>query len=75
MKFFMILTILMVCFFSVVVSVKAINHLIKNVDPLAQQIMVLDRTHSSEITQIKGELMRDLIRNYYNKKDSTKKKL
>jgi hypothetical protein len=70
-----LLTILMVCFFSVVVSVKSINHLIKNVDPLAQQIMVLDRTHSSEITQIKGELMRDLIRNYYNKKDSTKKKL
>jgi hypothetical protein len=74
MKFFITLIIfVMVIALSTAISIKTANHLIKAVDPLAQQIMVLDQTKSPEIVKIKGELVRDLVKNYYNHQDSIKK--
>lgn len=39
-------------------------------DPLAQQIFILDNSKSPEIVKVKGELMRDLVRSYYQNRDT-----
>ena len=38
-----------------------------------EDYLILDQVKSPEIVKIKGEMMRDLVRNYYNHNDSTKK--
>jgi hypothetical protein len=73
MKLFMaLLIIVMISVLSVTISIKTANHFIKAVDPLAQQIIVLDQVKSPEIVKVKGELVRDLIKHYYHQ-DSTKR--
>jgi len=68
------LIILLALVISSVVFVKTTTKFIKSTDPLAQQIFVLDNAKSPEVIKIKGELMRDLIRNYYYHQDSLKVK-
>jgi len=52
------------------IFIKSANHFIKAIDPLAQQMAVLDNAKSPEIVKIKGELMRDLVHSYYAHSDT-----
>ena len=61
---FIIIGIIFICFLSMFL-IKAGTQFINNVDPLAQQIYIIDHSKSPEIIKIKGEVMRDLIKNYY----------
>jgi len=44
----------------------------KKIDPLAQQIFILDHCTSKEVVPIKGQLMHNLILQYYQNKDKCK---
>ena len=71
---FYTLLLVMVVVISATIFIKTANHFIKAVDPLAQQIAVLDNARSPEVVKIKGELMRDLVKAYYSRSDSAVRK-
>ena len=65
-SFLYILLFVIFIFLLLTIFIKTTNHFIKAVDPLAQQIVVIDNSRSLEIKKIKGELVKALINNYYN---------
>ena len=75
MKSFLFVSFIVLSLISLsIVLVKTTTHFIKSTDPLAQQICVLDNAKSPEIVKIKGELMRDLVKYYYQRSDTVKSK-
>ena len=64
MRIVYITIVLVFVLFLSIILLKAGNRIIGSTDPLAQQIFMIDHSVSPEIIKVKGEIIRDLVKNY-----------